>query len=83
MSPTGGLRFCDCRGVPGLRGVSRYYGAPVSLDSLVLAFPLLPVLDCMVLVPVLAPDDSSALPERPSRGEKRPCAVSASRDLSR
>ena len=32
-------------------------GAPLSLDGMVLAFPLLPVPDGMVFVPVLAPDD--------------------------
>ena len=57
-------------------------GAPASLDGLVLTFLLLPVPDGMVIVPVLAPDDSSSLPERLSWGEKRPCAVSSSRDLS-
>ena len=36
-----------------------------------------------VRVPVLAPDDSSSLPERPSRGEQRSCVVSSLRDVSR
>ena len=36
-----------------------------------------------MLVPVLAPDDSSSLSEPPSLGEQRPCVVFYSRDLSR
>ena len=42
------------------------------LDGLVLAFSLLPMPDGMVLVPVLAPDDSSSLTERSSRGKSAP-----------
>ena len=46
-------------------------GSPVSLDGSLLAFPLLLLSDGMVLVLVLAPDDSSSLSERPSRVEQR------------
>ena len=45
-------------------------GAPLSLDGLVLALPLFPVPDVMVLVPVVAPVDLLSSPERPTRGEK-------------
>ena len=54
---------------------------PVSLDGMVLVFPLLPLPDGMVLV--LAPDDVLSLSEHPSQGGQRPCVVSSSRDLSR
>ena len=47
-------------------------GAPLSLDGLVLTFPWLPVLGGMVLVPMVAPDDSLSLPERPLRGKSAP-----------
>ena len=47
-------------------------GAPLSLDGLVLAFPLLPVPYGMVLVPVVTPVDLLSSPERPTRGKSAP-----------
>ena len=58
-------------------------GAPVSLNGMVLAFPLHPLLNGMMVGPVLAPDDSSSLSERPSQREQLPCVVSFSKYLSR
>ena len=62
----------------GGSGLLGWLGSPVAP-----VLPLLPLPDGMVLVPVLAPDDSSSLLERQLRGKQRPCVVSSSRDLSR
>ena len=52
--------------------VSSPPGDPVSLNGMVLTFPLHPLPDGMVLVPVLTPDDSSSLSEHPFRGNSAP-----------
>ena len=57
--------------------------APVSLDGMVLAIPMLPLPDGMMLVPVLASDNSSSLPECQPWWEQHACVASPSRDLSR
>ena len=73
-------------------------GAPVSLNGVVacditllnrsadlslLAIPLLPLPDGMLLVPVMASDQPSTSTVRPSRREQRACVASPSRNLSR
>ena len=57
--------------------------APISLDGMVLAIPMLPLPDGIMLVPVLASDNSSSWPERQLWREQHACVASPSRDLSR